>query len=135
MSVLSPCPACHRHVRQADPVCPFCSAALPPPSNALAPPQPRARLSRAAIFTAGAVLIGLTSCSNTSNNPSTDGAPPAGSGGSSGSGGAAGATAGAGGHAGAAGAGGAAGTAGHDAGLDGPIAIYSAAFPPTLTNS
>jgi hypothetical protein len=153
MSTLSPCPACQRHVRHTDSVCPFCAAELPARTATEGPRAP-GRLSRAAIFTAGAALLGLTACSNTNNNaPSKDGAAGtdggAGAGGSAGAGGhagAAGGTAGAAGGAagaaggaggGSAGAGGragnngnATGNAGHDGGLDGPIAIYSAAFPP-----
>ena len=116
MSELNPCPSCNRHVRAADPVCPFCSApqaARPPRAEA---PLPRPRLNRAAIFAAGATLAGMSACSSTSNPP--DG----GMGGMTGGGtGGQGITPGTG------GAGGAGGSATPDGG---PVPIYSAVFPP-----
>jgi hypothetical protein len=131
MSELSPCPSCHRHVRVEETVCPFCEAALPERARVgvRTTPAPRGRLSRTALFAAGATLMGAAACSSTSNNPNTDGG---GTGGMHQDG-----AAGAGGHdagedSGNAGAGGNGGEAGSDAGSghDGPIAIYSAAFPP-----
>jgi hypothetical protein len=32
-----PCPSCHRHVRDAEPSCPFCAAALPSFSSPVSP--------------------------------------------------------------------------------------------------
>jgi len=57
------CPACSRHVRAGDAVCPFCGAAAPTPA-------PRrllgGRLSRAALGAAGAVgaTVALADCSS-----------------------------------------------------------------------
>jgi hypothetical protein len=138
MSRLHPCPSCNRHVRAGDAACPFCGTAL-----AAAPPRvPGApallgRLGRAALFAAGATLLGAGACTDSKCAHATCGAGLAGTsgGGAGGSAGAAGGSAGAG--AGSAGAaGGSAGAAGNDAGTDavsphdGPVAIYSAAFPP-----
>ena len=50
---LDPCPECHRHVSVAEPACPFCGIAL---DRRLAQPFARHRLSRAAVFVAGAAL-------------------------------------------------------------------------------
>jgi hypothetical protein len=119
MSELSPCPSCNRHVRVEETACPFCNGALPARPRDQMPATARPRLSRAALFTAGATLLGAAACSSSSNN--TD----AGAGGTGGT------------HQdGAAGTGGHGGSGGQDAGdagpsgTDGPIAIYSAAFPP-----
>jgi hypothetical protein len=114
VSELIPCSECNRHVRMSDMVCPFCAA--PQPARATLPETeaPRARLSRTAIFAAGAALAGMSACSSTAN--------PADSG-------AGGAAAGTGGVTG--GAGGAGGAATPDGGRpDGPVPIYSAVFPP-----
>ena len=126
MSQLSPCPSCHRHVRVEETVCPFCSAALPERAGPETITAPRARLSRAALFAAGATLLGAAACSSSSNNGNTDGVTggthqdgAAGTGGHDGGNDAA--------NDGAAGTG---GQAGSDAGTGGHIAIYSAAFPP-----
>lgn len=55
---LLPCPACRRHVRDAEPKCPFCAA----PLEARVAAQPErvapARLTRAALVFAGATLVG-----------------------------------------------------------------------------
>jgi hypothetical protein len=59
MNQLIPCPGCHRHVRQAETSCPFCSAALSF-ADAPAPVLPRTRLGRAATFAFGATLVGAT---------------------------------------------------------------------------
>lgn len=66
MSTMSECPACHRHVRITDPQCPFCgSREERPPARK---PRPRLpRLSRAAIFFAGAV--GTCACGSTAAEP------------------------------------------------------------------
>jgi hypothetical protein len=55
MSDLRPCPACHRHVRIDERTCPFCTAAL---TAGVPPVLPVGRLTRAAVFTAGAALAG-----------------------------------------------------------------------------
>lgn len=60
-----PCPGCSRHVRRGDTVCPFCGGANDSPA-ATAPIQTIAgRLSRAALFAAGAVgaAVATTDCS------------------------------------------------------------------------
>jgi hypothetical protein len=119
VSELNPCPSCNRHVRVADPVCPFCSepqAERPPRAEA---PFGRPRLNRAAIFAAGAALAGMSACSTTGNPPD------AGVGGATGAG-----TGGAGASGGAGGAGGAGGSGGSTTPDGGPVPIYSAVFPP-----
>ena len=59
MSDLRPCPECRRHVRIDESACPFCAAAL----AAVAPPTlPVGRLTRAAVFTAGAALAVGAGC-------------------------------------------------------------------------
>jgi hypothetical protein len=122
MTELAPCPSCRRHVRLSETLCPFCSAGLPTRERATSAATPRARLSRAALFAAGATLMGAAACSSSSTNLDA-------SGGASGQAGAGGTS----GQAGATGNGGTTGQGGMDAGpppTDGPIAIYSAAFPP-----
>jgi len=117
MSQLSPCPGCSRHVRVGAATCPFCDVALSG-EPVLAPAISRGgRLSRAAMFVAGAALATVAACSDTDDG---------------GAGGAGGGTAGAaGGASGSPGAGGAVGgTTGAAGSLGGAIAIYSAPFPP-----
>jgi hypothetical protein len=95
MSNLIPCPGCNRHVLSREIVCPFCSADLPEsiPLQARST-RPFKRLSRAALFTAGAAFIGVEACTNVmpvygapsgegGRNPTADGGGGAG-GGSSG---------------------------------------------------
>jgi hypothetical protein len=55
MSDLRPCSECRRHVRIDEHTCPFCAAALAPGAP---PVLPVGRLTRAAVFTAGAALAG-----------------------------------------------------------------------------
>jgi hypothetical protein len=65
MSHLAPCPACNRHVDVAEGACPFCATALPASFRAQPPLIPlRGRLSRAALMTAGAALMGAAACSS-----------------------------------------------------------------------
>ncbi|HEX2874132.1 MAG TPA: hypothetical protein VHP33_22915 [Polyangiaceae bacterium] len=86
MSELVPCPACDRHVRKHESLCPFCSAEL---SLAHLPPPavPRTRLGRAATFAFGATLAGaaLVACGGESEQgkKGSGGANAGGSGGSS----------------------------------------------------
>lgn len=54
---LRPCPACRRHARIDAELCPFCNALL---DAAPARSMPRGRLTRAAVFAAGAALAGAT---------------------------------------------------------------------------
>ncbi len=61
-----PCPGCSRHVKRGDATCPFCGAtagAESSPARTLA-----GRLSRAALFAAGAMgtAVATTACSSTS---------------------------------------------------------------------
>ncbi len=59
-----PCPGCSRHVKRGDAVCPFCGAAV---SVDIGPTRTIAgRLSRAALFAAGAVgaAMATTDCSS-----------------------------------------------------------------------
>jgi hypothetical protein len=63
-----PCGACARHVKQADATCPFCGAATPRAA------QPAAlsavgRLSRSALFAAGAVGAALATTDCSSSQP------------------------------------------------------------------
>lgn len=59
MSDLRPCTECSRHIRVADPACPFCGAGNDAPFTP--PRMPAGRLSRAAIF-AGALATGAAAC-------------------------------------------------------------------------
>jgi hypothetical protein len=70
-SHLIACPACARHVRAHEPVCPFCAGALPVERPEPLAPAPGARLSRAAIFAFGAAvsLGGCTREASTSPSP------------------------------------------------------------------
>jgi hypothetical protein len=57
-----PCPGCSRHVKRGDGICPFCGATA---SIEISPrPTIAARLSRAALFAAGAVgtALATTNC-------------------------------------------------------------------------
>lgn len=131
MSTLTPCPSCNRHVRVGDASCPFCGSAVPVAAAAVSAPVPRGRLGRAALFAAGAALMGIGACTDSKCAHLTCSAGMAGmnAGGTGGTGG----TTGAGGTT---GTGGTTGAAGNDAGVDailptdGPVAIYSAVFPP-----
>jgi hypothetical protein len=76
-----PCPGCSRHVKRGDAVCPFCGATASVesvPTRTIA-----GRLSRAALFAAGAVgaAVATTACSSTSLSqptlqPMYGGTPP-----------------------------------------------------------
>lgn len=60
MSVrFTPCPACARHVKLSDSMCPFCGKHVPH-VNAPAARLAVGRLSRSALFAAGAAGLGLT---------------------------------------------------------------------------
>jgi hypothetical protein len=61
MGHLVPCSACGRHVFSTERGCPFCGVELPAKVSAPAP-APRIRLGRAAMFAAGATLVGVTAC-------------------------------------------------------------------------
>jgi hypothetical protein len=64
------CPACARHVRAGDEVCPFCGAkaAIPEPRRWV-----RGRFTRAALHAAGAAgaVVALADCSSTGNTRTT----------------------------------------------------------------
>jgi hypothetical protein len=65
-----PCPGCSRHVKRGDPVCPFCGATASlesGPTRVLV-----GRLSRAAIFAAGAMgaAVATTNCNSAPVPPS-----------------------------------------------------------------
>jgi hypothetical protein len=71
-----PCPGCSRHVKRGDAICPFCSANVSVesiPTRVLA-----GRLSRAALFAAGAVGVGIatTECAPSSVSEYGGMAPP-----------------------------------------------------------
>lgn len=81
MAQLIPCPACQRHVRKTESVCPFCEAAVSL-AHLPGPILPSRRLGRAATFAFGATLVGVTSlaaCSDDDSGPGTAmyGGPPA----------------------------------------------------------
>lgn len=60
MSVqFKPCPGCARHVKQGDASCPFCGAKVC--VGPCAPPAVPGRMSRAALFAAGAVGVAVAS--------------------------------------------------------------------------
>ena len=65
MSQLRPCPHCSRHHRVCEPVCPFCGGTLPGCKGAPTVDS-RGRLNRAALFAAGAALLGGAACDNRS---------------------------------------------------------------------
>jgi hypothetical protein len=61
-----PCPGCSRHVKRGDAICPFCGAT---PSVEIRPTRVLAgRLSRAALFAAGAVGA-TTACTTATSTP------------------------------------------------------------------
>jgi hypothetical protein len=72
---LLPCPTCSRHIRVAEPACPFCAAPLS--ASFRATPRPRgpvARLGRAALFAFGvatATATAGTACGGSSAAPET----------------------------------------------------------------
>ena len=121
MSQLTPCPSCNRHVRAGDSICPFCRSAVvsAAPARAASPAGVRGRLGRAALFAAGATLMGMSACSDPKCTHATCSGP-----------GVAGMDGGAAGAGGGAGGSGSADAGGTDA--DGPVSvpIYSAVFPP-----
>ena len=55
---MAPCPACARHVRVRESVCPFCAAALPADFTAHVAPDPTARLSRSALAALATAVLG-----------------------------------------------------------------------------
>jgi len=76
------CPACQRHVRSSEAVCPFCAASIPISFKDAPPPRaPTRRLSRAALYAFGATSLTLaTACSGSvtdveDNDASADVAP------------------------------------------------------------
>jgi hypothetical protein len=73
MTSLVPCPSCARHVRVEETRCPFCDGPLPAraPVAARGPSAP-GRLSRAALFAAGATLAGAAGCSSDSIGVAAD---------------------------------------------------------------
>lgn len=122
MSHLAPCPSCNRHVRVSDAACPFCgTVVVTAAADVASPGGMRGRLGRAALFAAGATLMGLSACSDPKCLECTAGVAGMSGGGAGGGGG----------------GGGSSGGAGADGGMDavvspndGPVAIYSAVFPP-----
>jgi len=79
---LAPCPACSRHIKTTERICPFCNGAVPETIAESALPGASSRLSRAAAFAftaslavtgAAAVTTGCTSGSTlTSGDASAD---------------------------------------------------------------
>jgi hypothetical protein len=131
MSSLSPCASCHRHIEAGAADGLFCGARSERP--VVARPAGSVRLSRAAVFAAGATLVGMAAaCSSTTTG--ADGGPgTAGTGGTAGAGGTVASTGG-GGQGGQSGRGGSTGGTGAptDASTDHvAIPIYSAPFPPS----
>jgi hypothetical protein len=146
MSSLSPCSYCHRHIEAGAADCPFCGARSER-AAAVARPAGSGRLSRAAVFAAGATLVGMAAACSSSTTGADGGTGTAGAGGAGGTvsphGGAGGtASTGTGGtvaSAGASGEGGESGRGGSTGASGGPtdgstdsltVAIYSAPFPP-----
>jgi hypothetical protein len=73
-SKFTPCGTCARHVKQGDAACPFCGAA----TRKAAPPaalSAAGRLSRSALFAAGAVgaALATTDCTSASPQPAYGG--------------------------------------------------------------
>lgn len=66
MLSLSPCPDCSRHVRVDDGACPFCGSTEARPA-ARRPKRRAKRLTRAALFLAGA--LGASACSTSAEEP------------------------------------------------------------------
>jgi hypothetical protein len=60
MTALVPCPGCNRHIHGDEPACPFCgsSIAQAPACQGRCPTPRRGRWSRAALFAAGAAVLG-----------------------------------------------------------------------------
>lgn len=85
MSPLLPCPGCSRHVRAGEP-CPFCGHEASP--SRAAPPEPRQRLSRAAILALGAAIAGSTAlgCGESVETPTSAGSGSSGAAGGQGGG-------------------------------------------------
>lgn len=74
-SPLVPCPACERHVRASERVCPFCDAALPLGLASRAIPSPRERLNRSKLAVFGATAsLALAACGQTVGNGMGDSA-------------------------------------------------------------
>lgn len=71
MSELRPCNDCGRHVRSADPECPFCGAELAPDASPPGSARVATRLTRAAIF-AGAALLAPACGSGSSETSQQD---------------------------------------------------------------
>jgi hypothetical protein len=65
----TPCPSCARHVKQSDSRCPFCGNEVPP-VNAPSARVAVGRLSRSALFAAGAAGLALatTDCGSMSSD-------------------------------------------------------------------
>jgi hypothetical protein len=70
----TPCPACARHVKQSDSRCPFCGNEVPR-VNAPARATVR-RLSRSALFAAGAAGLALATVDCSSSSEPPYGVPP-----------------------------------------------------------
>jgi hypothetical protein len=132
MSSLIPCASCHRHIEAGATDCPFCGARSERPA-AVARPAGSGRLSRAAVFAAGATLVGMAAACSSTTTGADGGTGTAGTGGTAGAGGTVAST-GDGGQGGQSGRGGS--TGGTGAPTDGStdhvaIPIYSAPFPPS----
>ncbi len=84
MASLFPCPRCQRHIRASEATCPFCACASAPPGAGQGltagttgkAAKPLGRMSRAALWAAGATLIGGAACEKTVATP-VYGAPAA----------------------------------------------------------
>jgi hypothetical protein len=81
--LLAPCPACSRHVKTSEAVCPFCKGALAGDLAMPAVPGTSARLSRAALFAVSASIAVATggaasACSSGTTTGNVDAGPDAG---------------------------------------------------------
>ena len=73
MPSLSPCPKCERHVIVGDAACPFCGHDGPrPAARRRRPRRRRGKLTRAAIFLAGATLASGCGSADPPNNDEID---------------------------------------------------------------
>jgi hypothetical protein len=62
MSPFEPCPGCRRHVATLETVCPFCATPLPDSFRETERAPLRGRMSRVAVFAAGATATVFTAC-------------------------------------------------------------------------
>ena len=80
LDLVRPCPGCGRHIRASEAACPFCACVRAPPGAGQGltagktdktgkATRPLGRMSRAALWAAGATLIGGAACEKTVATP------------------------------------------------------------------